>query len=107
MSGMSDVFVDLGSVELECEVAFGPMMQGTPTEHGPARWRITFSPFDLPAPVAPQSWSGLPLPTNTPAGDGRVMVHDDTEVVPARPLPLLAHPALAQGHEARSARSSR
>lgn len=57
--------------------------------------------YDLPALVAPQSWSGLLLPTNTPAGDGRVMVHDDTEVVPARPLPLplLAQPVLAQGHE--------
>lgn len=48
MGGMSDPFAglsDLGSVDLECEVFFGALpKQGTPTQHGPARWRITFSP---------------------------------------------------------------
>lgn len=46
MNSMSDPFAgleDLGG-QLSCEVAFGSMMQGTPTAHGPARWRITFSP---------------------------------------------------------------
>lgn len=53
----------------------------------------------LPAPAP--TWSGLLLPTNVPAGDGRVMLHDGSAEVPARPLPLplLAQRALAEGHE--------
>lgn len=53
-------------------------------------------PVDVPAPPD-NLWHGLIVPTNVPAGDGRVFQHDGGDVVPTRPLPL---PLRAQRYEA-------
>lgn len=53
-------------------------------------------PVDVPAPPD-NLWHGLIVPTNVPAGDGRVFQHDGGDVVPIRPLPL---PLKAQRYEA-------
>jgi hypothetical protein len=55
-----------------------------------------------PAKTAlPNGWRGPIAPVNTPAGDGRVLVHADGADVPVRPLPLplSAQSELQDGHD--------